>query len=479
MYKSSDLNDTEVQAELKNQLEFLAGVFSTEAKCGAITLPKQATVYMLYKEDGPILFPGVPGFQFPVRTRIVLYFVDSRLTCSFSDRAAPAPVGGSGSGGDVGSEVDVTGGPESTGGPGGVGGVGGGQQGGMVGDESVAAPTSGGDVDVSDAGVGGIGGPEATSAGDATDGVVPSGGPDVAADGSRDPPVGVVGDGTADGSIDGGVEATGSPTGDDSSVSGVGFVPGGPNGAGDSGFQNDTFPGASESAGPEGGAGQDAAVGDGPIGAGSSADDLEASPSASEEAGVQSEFEPFAEASDAEVSPESAACFPGDATVQVEGFGNKKMNELEIGEKVLVAPSTYSEVILFTHRDPAFRGSFVHIKTDGNVVLRATAGHFLYVNGVLTQTADVKVGDTLRTDAGENTSVTSVTRTAGEGLYNPQTIQGDIIVDGIQASTFTTAVKPDVARMLLKPIEGLYRLGGITERTAGNLFKCGAKLNCA
>lgn len=44
--------------------------------------------------------------------------------------------------------------------------------------------------------------------------------------------------------------------------------------------------------------------------------------------------------------------------------------------------------------------------------------------------------------------------------FNPQTLDGDILVDGIVTSTYTTAVAPRVARAVLSPLRLLYTLDG-------------------
>jgi hypothetical protein len=58
--------------------------------------------------------------------------------------------------------------------------------------------------------------------------------------------------------------------------------------------------------------------------------------------------------------------------------------------------------------------------------------------------------------SGRWTAVVSTTLVEATGLYNPQTIHGDIVVDGIVASTYTTAVDPQVAHGLLAPLRVLY-----------------------
>ena len=45
-----------------------------------------------------------------------------------------------------------------------------------------------------------------------------------------------------------------------------------------------------------------------------------------------------------------------------------------------------------------------------------------------------------------------------EGLYNPHTLSGTIIVDGVLASDVTTAVNPVLARSLLAPLKFTWKL---------------------
>ena len=45
------------------------------------------------------------------------------------------------------------------------------------------------------------------------------------------------------------------------------------------------------------------------------------------------------------------------------------------------------------------------------------------------------------------------------GLYNPHTMDGDIVVDGTVTSTYTAAVAPSLAHAVLWPVRMLYALG--------------------
>ena len=71
--------------------------------------------------------------------------------------------------------------------------------------------------------------------------------------------------------------------------------------------------------------------------------------------------------------------------------GRKTMAELTIGDRVLVAPSVFSEVYMFSHRYVDAVSPFVKIST-ANSELLITADHYLYVNGALSVASTVKVG---------------------------------------------------------------------------------------
>jgi hypothetical protein len=75
----------------------------------------------------------------------------------------------------------------------------------------------------------------------------------------------------------------------------------------------------------------------------------------------------------------------------------------------------------------------------------------LYGNGALAAAARVQVRDQVTHGRGEVSLEKSVTRVRRAGLYNPQTIAGDVVVDGMLIATYTTAVEPAVAHALLLP----------------------------
>ena len=135
------------------------------------------------------------------------------------------------------------------------------------------------------------------------------------------------------------------------------------------------------------------------------------------------------------------------------------MADLEVGDRVLVDANTYSDVYMFSHRYADFSGPFVAITTASGEELMLTADHYLYVNGKLAVASTVQVGDRVVKADGTDALVTAVTTQRANGLYNPHTMDGDIVVNGVKTSTYTAAVEPSLAHSLLWPVRMLYSLG--------------------
>lgn len=150
-------------------------------------------------------------------------------------------------------------------------------------------------------------------------------------------------------------------------------------------------------------------------------------------------------------------CFPGDSEVELSSGSRIPMNELAVGDKVRVAPGKLSVVFMFTHKVETEQHSFVQLTTVSGRQIRLTAGHLLYVNGALRRAGHARVGDHLVTADGKMTKIMKVSSVQARGLYNPQTLQGDIVVDGIIASTYTTTIRPEAAHSFLAPLRAMWR----------------------
>lgn len=167
----------------------------------------------------------------------------------------------------------------------------------------------------------------------------------------------------------------------------------------------------------------------------------------------------------------AAECFPADATVTLKDGSHKSMSQLSVGDEVLAAlPDTYSPVYMFSHKESHSTNGFVRIVASNGLAITATRGHYIIVDGSLKAASAVTVGDKLMTKDGE-AAVASTEVVKKTGLYNPHTLAGSVVVDGVLASDVTTAVRPSVARTLLAPFKFMY--GMVKRDVSGGLLNNG------
>jgi hypothetical protein len=151
-------------------------------------------------------------------------------------------------------------------------------------------------------------------------------------------------------------------------------------------------------------------------------------------------------------------CFPASATVLLESGATKTMSELTIGDSVLVGVGKFSDVFMFTHALANEVNSFIELSTVSGDKLALSAGHYLYINGAMMSSETAKEGDTVELGSGASSIIASAKRVSMRGLYNPHTLHGDIVVDNVRTSTYTTAVQPTLAHSLLAPLRALFRV---------------------
>lgn len=154
------------------------------------------------------------------------------------------------------------------------------------------------------------------------------------------------------------------------------------------------------------------------------------------------------------------ACFPVTSTVELENGAIVSMADLKVGDRVRVSPTEFSEVFMFTHKLRFERSDFVRIHTSRGHVLTASPGHYLHVSNGLALAGSVHAGDSLFLADGSTVTVLGVSTVVGVGLYNPQTLHGDIVVDGLIATCYTSAIQPDLAHAVLAPLRVLYAMIG-------------------
>jgi hypothetical protein len=150
------------------------------------------------------------------------------------------------------------------------------------------------------------------------------------------------------------------------------------------------------------------------------------------------------------------------------------MDQLAVGDSVLVGDGSFSDVYMFSHKLEATKTEFVKISVSADEeALMLTPNHYLYVNNKLAVASTVKVGDMLTTGKGASVRVISVSREWAEGLYNPHTMDGDIVVNGIKTSTYTSDIAPALAHAALWPVRMLHSLG---HDVVGSAFDSGSEL---
>lgn len=72
-------------------------------------------------------------------------------------------------------------------------------------------------------------------------------------------------------------------------------------------------------------------------------------------------------------------------------------------------------------------------------------------------------------ESGIEDDIVSIERVTEIGLHNPQTLDGNIVVNGIVATTYTEAILPPIAEALLAPVRASYHFN-LWRRPFDNMF---------
>jgi hypothetical protein len=144
----------------------------------------------------------------------------------------------------------------------------------------------------------------------------------------------------------------------------------------------------------------------------------------------------------------SYRCFPASSVVQME-TGSKRMEELSVGDRVLTVDGrgkmTYSPVYMFGHAERDTIAEYVNVQTEAGV-MKLSPLHFIPTNGFNYKYArDLQVGETVlqyaeKTGQFVSAEVTKLSQSFESGVYNPHTLNGKIVVDGVVASCYSNWV---------------------------------------
>jgi hypothetical protein len=167
------------------------------------------------------------------------------------------------------------------------------------------------------------------------------------------------------------------------------------------------------------------------------------------------------------------------------------MSALKVGDQVLAARPD-------GHKDAAAAASFVRLETAGGTALRLTADHHLFVTRggerLAVPSSQALVGDLVLVEGRLGAShqleaIVAKSLVPGAGLFNPYTLSGSIVVDGVAASCHSSSALDGVFRLMgvsvpdgyqavFAPLRAMYRALG-ADRMAAIEFIIDAAANAA
>lgn len=164
----------------------------------------------------------------------------------------------------------------------------------------------------------------------------------------------------------------------------------------------------------------------------------------------------------------STACLPAQATVALESGKTKLMKDLSGGDRVQVGPEQFSDVFMLTHRLSSGVYEYLYLHSSAtSTPLVLTSGHYLLLNGEMRAAKNARVGDVLHLGNGTTSTITQIAVGKDRGLYNPQMVDGRIVMNGVVASTYTTAISASIAHALRTPLRCLFKLSGLEDGSLG------------
>lgn len=149
------------------------------------------------------------------------------------------------------------------------------------------------------------------------------------------------------------------------------------------------------------------------------------------------------------VAPENPSCFPASSTVELESGRIIAMDALKEGDIIRSRDGKFSRVFMFSHQDAEVMAHFLRVDFSDGAQLVASHGHYIIAkDGSLVAMDSLQIGDEML--SGHH--VVAISEVVERGLYNPHTLTGDLVVDGVVASSYTRAIEPRLASALLGPL---------------------------
>ncbi|CAK9808572.1 Tiggy-winkle hedgehog protein, partial [Anthophora quadrimaculata] len=170
--------------------------------------------------------------------------------------------------------------------------------------------------------------------------------------------------------------------------------------------------------------------------------------------------------SESSSAAKSGGCFPGRSLVRTEDGSTKRLDQVQLGERIAALDShgdiVYSEVIAFLDRSLTERRQFVQLTTESGRVLTLTPAHLVPVEGRSSVFAGrVQPGDKIlvRDPADENKvehrlrwdKVIDNRLVLEEGIYAPLTTEGTVLIDDVVASCYAFVDSQELAHFAFLP----------------------------
>lgn len=136
-------------------------------------------------------------------------------------------------------------------------------------------------------------------------------------------------------------------------------------------------------------------------------------------------------------------CFSNDSIIYLENGETKRIEDAEVGDKILSYSSTnefvYSPIIAIPHPKNNILSEFIVLKTSNDKTIKATYQHLIpiFKDGKieLVEANNIQINDLLVTTDGNETVVSKDT-VEKEGIYTVVTLEDYIVVDNVVVSPY-------------------------------------------
>jgi hypothetical protein len=134
------------------------------------------------------------------------------------------------------------------------------------------------------------------------------------------------------------------------------------------------------------------------------------------------------------------------------------MDNVSIGDAVKVRPKAFFKVLLLSHKMHAGEHDIFKLATATGPSISFTCGHYFSIDVAVVAEPQMAVGANVQLVNGAEDKFASISTVRETGLYDPQTLQVDIVVTDVFASAYTAAVAPQISQAVLAPLRAFFEI---------------------